>query len=309
MDILINEPEDFPQSAIALLEDLGRIYRSDLSYPKETIAAVFVRLRERIGEAFLAEHPSLRYVISPTTGLNHLDIDLLESAGVTVLSLKGKTEFLDNIHATSELTLAITLGLLRNLRDAANSVLAGEWNRKPYQGSEIFGKTVLIVGYGRLGRQAHRLFEAFGAKVIAAEVVAGKAPSAISVSLPDGLAQADIVSLHVNLDDNTEGFFGRSCIEAMKPGAVLINTARGELIDQAALFDKLIDGHIAGAALDVLWNEPQPISEDVAAVMRSLGSRLLVTPHIGGLTWESLSAVEEYMARGFVDHVAANGTS
>ncbi len=309
MDILINEPEDFPKSAVELLESIGRVYRWGNPYPKETIAAVFVRLRERIGEAFLTEHPALRYVVSPTTGLNHLDIAHLESAGVTVLTLKGKTEFLDNIHATSELTLALTLGLMRNIRDAANSVLAGEWNRKAYQGSEIFGKTVLLVGYGRLGRQAHRLFEAFGAKVIATDAVAGKAPAAITVSLSEGLAQADIVSLHVNLDEETEGFFDRSCIEAMKPGSILINTARGELIDQIALLEKLTDGHLSGAALDVLWNEPSPITGDFAEAMHALGPRLLVTPHIGGLTWESLSAVEEYMARGLIDHVTANGTS
>lgn len=309
MDILINEPEDFPTSAIEQLRQVGMVHNWGSPYPRETVGAVFVRLRERIGEAFLADHPALRYVVSPTTGLNHLDMPLLERAGVTVLSLKGRTEFLDNIHATSELTLTLTLGLLRNIRDAANSVLAGEWNRKPYQGHEIFGKTVLIVGYGRLGRQAQRLFEAFGARVLATDVDQAKVPPTLWTPLDEGLGHADIVSLHVNLDETTEGFFDRSCLDAMKPGAVLVNTARGELVDQASLFARLADGHLAGAALDVLWNEPTPIDESISHAMQSLGSRLLITPHIGGLTWESLSAVEEYMAQIFLDHVATNGPS
>lgn len=309
MDILINEPEDFPASAIELLQQVGAVHLGGSAYPSETIGVAFVRLRERIGEAFLADHPALRYIVSPTTGLNHLDMPLLERAGVTVLSLKGRTAFLDNIHATSEHTLALTLGLLRNIRDAANSVLSGEWNRKPYQGSEIFGKTVLIVGYGRLGRQTHKLFEAFGATVLATDIQSSKVPPALRTSLFEGLARADIVTLHVNLDESTEGFFDRSCLDAMKPGSILINTARGELVDQTSLFERLADRHLAGAALDVLLNEPSPIDESVSKAMQSLGPRLLITPHIGGLTWESLSAVEEYMARTLLDDVAANGSS
>lgn len=307
MDILINEPEDFPTSAIERLRQVGAVHHWGTPYPQENIGAVFVRLRERIGQTFLIDHPALRYVVSPTTGLNHMDVALLEDAGVTVLSLKGRTEFLDNIHATSEHTLALTLGLMRNIRDAANSVASGAWNRKPFQGSEIFGKTVLIVGYGRLGRQAHRLFEAFGANVLATDVDQRKVPPAVWSPLEDGLNRADIVSIHVALEPATEGFFDRSCLEAMKPSAILVNTARGELVDQPALFDSLLSGRLAGAALDVLWNEPAPVDESVSQAMHALGTRLLITPHIGGLTWESLSAVEEYMVQVFIDHLAANG--
>jgi len=307
MDILIKEPDNFPPRAIERLQRLGTVYRSDEPYPVNRIETVFIRLAERLGPAYHEEHPALSCIVTPTTGLNHLDLEYFATAGVDILSLKGRTEFLDNIHATSEHTLALTLALLRNLPEASNSVRAGTWNRKLFQGREIFGKTVLLVGYGRLGRQTHRLFEAFGARVLAFDIDPKKAGSEIAIPFADGLALADIVSLHVSLDESSTGFFGPSFFGAMKSGAILINTARGELVDQMALLKNLESGHLAGAALDVLWDEPDPLDDTVLNALRQFGPRLVITPHIGGLTWESLSAVEEYMTDLFIDNLDYNG--
>lgn len=309
MDILINEPDGFPTTAVQVLSQVGAVHFSDRSYPTQSIEAVFIRLRDRIGRAFHDKHPCLRYIVSPTTGLNHIDTEYFESVGVSVLSLKGRTDFLENIHATAEHTLALTLALIRRLPFACSSVLQGEWNRYPFQGTELFGKRVMLVGYGRLGRQVETLFRAFGCKVYAYDIDRRKVPNDVFLPLEEGLSTGDVISIHVNLDKSTNGFFNLTLLSKIKLGAILINTSRGELLDQESVWKLLACGHLAGAALDVLIGEPAPLTDTVRAALSALGDRIIVTPHISGFTVESLRTVEEYAAEllvtSFREHSAS----
>lgn len=295
--ILLNEPDGFPSAARARLALCAPVVTPRDAFDPARVEAIFVRLAERIDETFLTRFPALRFLVTPTTGLNHLDRDALERRSVRVLSLTGRTEFLDTIHATAEHTIALALSLLRRLPDAAQAVKEGTWDRYPFKGREISRSTVFILGYGRLGRQVDRLYTAFGANVIAHDPIAGRVPLPISVSLEEGLARADLLSIHVNLTDDTKGLLGEAAFARMKPGSVIVNTSRGEIIDQPALFNSLGSGHLAGAALDVLWDEPQPLSRSVRAALEEFGPRLVVTPHISGFTHDSLERVETFMAQ------------
>jgi D-3-phosphoglycerate dehydrogenase / 2-oxoglutarate reductase len=293
--ILLNEPSGFPTTAIERLQRLGPVYRSDADYPAESIQVVFVRLREHIGAEFLRCHPALRVVVSPTTGLNHLDVALLVEAGIEVISLKGRTVFLDHIYATAEHTLALALALIRRLPAANRDVLAGTWNRYPFQGSELHGKTVLLLGYGRIGRQVHALYSAFGCRLLACDAIEDRVPTTLRCELPSALAQADILSIHVNLEPGTHGLVDAALLDQLRPCATVVNTSRGEIIDQTALLERVADGRLGGAALDVLIGEPVPLTPSVRAQIDRCGPRLVVTPHIAGFTTESLSTVEQHV--------------
>ena len=294
--ILLLEPDGFPAIARAILAGLAPVHTPATLLDPTEVRAMFVRLARRIDAEFLASYPNLKWLVSPTTGQTHLDHGALEAAGVRILALTGQTEFLDSIRATAEHTLALLLALLRHLPAAASSVTAGGWDRYPFKGREVSGSTALIVGYGRLGRQMNGLYRALGARVIATDVLPERVPEDMLVTLDTGLAEADIISIHVNHTHETTALIGRKELFQVKPGSVLVNTSRGEILDQPELFRALRSGRLRGAALDVLIGEPDPITAEVKAAIAEFGPRLVITPHISGFTADSLERVEVFMS-------------
>lgn len=299
--ILINEPLDFPVASLSSLERLGPVYLKGGIFNPDEIKILFIRLDSKIDARFLDKFKSLRYVVSPTTGLTHLDLNELQKRNIKIISLKGRTDFLNDIHATAEYTLALTLALLRRIPSAVNSVAAGGWSRYPFKGAEINGRSVLLIGYGRVGRQVGKLYEAFGAEVMAFDSDESVVPEDKKVSLEHGLKNAQIVSVHISYSESNDGFLGKDLLNFLRPDAVLINTSRGEIIDQSALFAHLAANKIAGAALDVLCYEPKPIDKVVSNSISSLSDRLLITPHVAGFTSESLEKVEMYVSQLLID--------
>lgn len=293
---LIKEPEGFPRESIAQLKLAGPVYRADQPYPASEISVAFVRLQEKIGKAFHINHPALQWIVSPTTGVDHLDLAYFSDAGVNVICLRGRTEFLDYIHATAEHTLALVLALIRQVPPAVQDVFAGRWNRYPFKGRELYGKTVLILGYGRIGRQVHTLYSAFGCRVFAFDSLPNRVPAEIRCDLSEGLSQADLLSIHVSLDDSTRHLVNHEFLDKLKPGAWLVNTSRGEVVDQAAVLARIQNGCLSGVALDVLQGEPNPLDDPaLRATINACSPRLLITPHIAGFTEESLEVVEKYV--------------
>jgi len=243
----------------------------------------------------------LKIIVTPTTGLNHIDLREAQRQDIKVLSLQGETEFLNDIRATAEHTVGLMLSLLRRIPSAVVDVKKGGWDRDRFKGRELYGKTIGIVGYGRLGRIVGKYLQAFDARILAHEphINQKATDSGIStVGLDDLLQNSDIVTLHVSLSDRTRSFFGKEQFSKMKPGAWFINTARGELIDETALLDALRSGQLAGAAVDVLCGEQHDgkMNHPLVAYARE-HDNLLITPHIGGCTVESMEKTEVFMAR------------
>lgn len=301
MTVLVLEPDGFPAVALERLRARGVVVLGPDMPAASDAHTVFVRLATVIDAAFHSRYPSLRWIVSPTTGLNHIDLDYFAAQGVKVLSLQGRVDFLDNIHATAEHTLALALGLIRRLAPAAGDVASGRWNRYPFKGRELRGKTVLLYGYGRIGRMVAPLYHAFGCRVLALDIVPDRVPDCMRCDRETVLSQVDILSIHLPLDATTIGIIDADMIGRLPHHAIVVNTARGEIVDQPALFAALTDGMLAGAALDVLWGEPDPINTAMRDHVAALGDRLLVTPHIGGFTHESLAAVETYITDLFLD--------
>jgi phosphoglycerate dehydrogenase-like enzyme len=301
MIIRILEPDAFPAPAIDCLSAVGEVVtgppRGEIDTGTE---ALFIRLASRIDAETHRRYPDLRWIVTPTTGLDHIDGDYFAAHGVDVLSLRGRTDFLDHIHATAEHTLALALALLRDLPGAAQAVREGRWDRYPHKGRELHGKSVLLLGYGRIGRLVAPLYQAFGCTVRAHDCVPGRVPADLACDFPAALADTDILSLHLPLDPSTEEFLTADLIARLPARAIVVNTARGELVDQDALLGALERGEIAGAALDVLAGEPEPLTADVRARIAALGRRIVVTPHIAGFTHESLEQVERHMTEVFL---------
>lgn len=303
--ILVTESDRFSSAAKECLDRLGRVTFGDLdreqllsSVPDAEV--LWVRLRHMIDDQVLRAGRNLRFVATPTTGLNHIDLESAARRQVTVLSLRGETEFLRSIRATAEHTLGLMLSLIRNLPSAAEHVLGGGWDRDQFRGGELHEKTIGIVGYGRLGSLVAKYLSALDARVLACDPHVD--PDSVAddvelVSLQSLLRQSDIVSLHVNLCDQTVGMLAAQQFEQMKPGAFLINTARGELVDEAALLDGLRRGRLSGAALDVLADEQSLTSQSCDLVRYAQEHRnLIITPHIGGCTTESMAKTEIFLA-------------
>lgn len=302
--ILINEPKDFPDSALEKLREVGPVFFKGEQFDKRIIKAIFVRLNYKVDREFVEPYCFLKYVVSPTTGLNHIDQKELFNRGIKIISLKGETQFLNSIKATAEHTIALTLALIRKIPAAYRSVETGNWDRYPFKGTEISGSRVFILGYGRVGRQVAHVYRAMNATVMAYDIESSVVPEEMRVDLSHGFEASDLVSVHIPYSDKNHEFISRQLLNRMKENAVFVNTSRGEVVDQDALFDQLEQGRLGGVGLDVLSGEPSPILKRVHSLMASEEMNLLVTPHISGFTYESLEKVENFVVDKLIQKIS-----
>ena len=299
--ILISESSGFSRSAADVLAPaaelrLGDLDRAALLSEVRAADVLWIRLRHRIDREVFEAAPRLRMIATATTGLNHVDLDEAARREIQVISLRGETEFLRSIPATAEHTLALILALLRHVPAAVDHACGGGWNRDLFRGTDLCGKTAGLIGYGRIGRLVGRYLSAFGVRVLATDPnVNGPEAEVAMLSLDDLLEQSDIVSLHASCSPETAGLLGREQFQRMRGGAWFVNTARGELVDEAALLAALEEGRLAGAALDVLANENSGRNRELIEYARRTNN-LLITPHIGGCTRESMEKTEVFLA-------------
>lgn len=310
--ILIAEPENYSPLACEIYRELGPVEvgpltRGELKRRLADYEVLVVRLVHQIDRELLAYAPRLRAIVSPTTGLDHIDLDAAGKQGVAVLSLRGETEFLRGIPATAELTWGLLLALVRRIPQAVHSVLQGEWNRDAFKGRDLAGQTLGILGLGRIGEKIARYGLAFGMRVISFDPYREEWVEGVERvdSLAELLERSNVLSIHVPLNDETRGMIGPSELAQLPEGALLVNTARGEVLDEVSLLAALESGRLGGAALDVTAGERSGGSPDLLDYARS-HDNLLITPHIGGATVESMAATEVFMAKKLKEYWTRN---
>ncbi len=309
--ILNLEPENYSAEALTILQTLGEVESGPLSRA-ELLARVggyevlIVRLAHQIDRQVLGRARRLKVIVSATTGLDHIDLDAAAAQGIAVLSLRGETEFLRRIPATAEHTWALLLALVRRIPAAHASVLDGEWQRDRFRGLDLAGKTLGLLGLGRIGEKVARYGLAFGMTVLAydpyrSDWIAGVERLSAQADL---LRRSQVFSIHVPLEARTENLIGAPELALLPPGALLINTARGQMLDESALLAALESGHLGGAALDVLRDERRgSLVESPLVHYARLHDNLILTPHIGGATRESMAATEIFMAHKLRAHL------
>lgn len=254
--------------------------------------AVETCLDLRLHEALARRCKRLRIVATCTTGLDHLAVETFEELGVRLISLKHDTDFLSTITATSEQGWGLLLGVLRRVPWAFDAVKRGEWRRSDWRGTQLFGKTLGILGFGRLGRITATIGAGFQMRILACDIREFVPPPGVErVGLDTLLRESDALFLHIHSTEDNYHFLDRPKLEQMKPGAVIINTSRGAVLDQDAMLDLLEKGRLGGAGLDVLEGEltvPDMSNHPVIAYAR-MHDNVLISPHVGGATVESQS--------------------
>lgn len=306
---LITEPKDYSTKALAIYKKLGRVYLWDDLLAKDknsilsTINVVIIGLTLPFDKNLIELMPNLEIVVSPTTGLNHIDIDYVRHKKIKIISLRNRMGFLKNVPSTAEEAFALILALLRKIPWAFDDVKNGKWNRLDWRGYQLLGKTIGIVGFGRLGRIVASYAKVFGVKIIACDPNVSaefmKSRGAAKVSMDELFKKSDIVSLHVLLTDETHNLIKEKHLRSMKPSAYFINTARAELVEKGALEKALKQKWIAGAAVDVMWDEKgdgNHLKNNLLVEYAKKNKNLIILPHIGGATYEAMQVTQDYIA-------------
>lgn len=251
--------------------------------------AYFASLHVRADREVLQSSGRLCVIATPSTGTDHIDLHAAAERGIEVLSLKDDLELLRKITATAELAWALLLATVRRLPWAFAAARQGDWARDRFRGHQLSGKTLGVLGYGRLGSMVARYGKAFGMRVLACEV--RDVTPAGGVALVDFdtlLSESDVLSVHVHLTEANRGLLNAEAFAKMKPGAVLVNTSRGAIIDEAAFLDALRSGRLGGAGVDVIHGEwDANLSEHPLIRYANEHENLIISPHVGGVTFES----------------------
>ena len=280
-------PEEVLNACAKPLVDAGHTFKA---YPKDADPKVQIERAKDADVIMIANMPlsgevisacpNLKYIDVAFTGVDHVDLDAARAKGVKVSNAAGYSN-----EAVAELTLCMMLALLRNVPQVEARCRAGQ-TKDGLVGVELMGKTVGIVGVGAIGTRTAELCHAFGCKVLGNKRhVRGDEPDYIEfVSLEELLSRSDIVSLHCPLNEDSRGMINKNTIAKMKPGALLINAARGPVVDSQALADALNNGDLGGAGIDVFETEP-PLDLDHPLLH---SKNTIVTPHVAFASAESM---------------------
>ncbi|WP_323766351.1 hydroxyacid dehydrogenase [Marinovum sp.] len=265
---------------------------------------LIVRNRTQVDRTLLEAAPALRVVGRLGVGLDNIDMAACAERGVAVRPATGA-----NTLSVAEYVISTTLTLLRGAYGATPSMIAGQWPRNALIGAEAAGRTMGLLGFGGIARAVAARARALGMQIAAYDPYLPEGDPAwqgvTRCSIEELLARSDVLSLHVPLTEETRGLIGAEALAGMKPGAIVINTARGGVVDEPALARALREGHLGGAALDVFAVEP--LTAEAGQVFAGIDN-LVLTPHIAGVTREGnirVSAITVDNVRKELAHVTA----
>lgn len=288
--------------AMNMLEESGLFEVTQEHLDKEELLKIIpdieflvVRSATKVTADILKAGTKLKVVGRAGVGLDNVDVSTAKELGIRVYNTPGA-----NAISVAELTIGLLIALMRHIPRGTNGLKEGKWEKKKLKGHEIYGKTLGLIGFGAIGREVAKRALAFGMHVVAFDPYVENTDSDVELtkSVDDVLSKADVVSLHVPLTPRTLHILGEKEIEKMKDGAVIINAARGGVLDEQALYDALIAGKLAGAALDVFEVEP-PVDE---LRRKLLGlPNVVATPHIGASTYEGQERVGIEMAKKLIE--------
>jgi len=293
------------ERGVKILRDAGLEvdYRPKIT-PEEVVSAVegfdavIVRSRTKVKADVIQRAAKLKVIGRAGVGLDNIDVDAAKQRGIAVYN---SPESLTN--AVAELALGLMIAAARGVGTGYCNLKNGVWVKESLMGTELSGKTVGIVGFGRIGRRLAELLKPFNVKVLAYDILPPDetvldALSAKLVGLDELLVASDFISLHLPGGPSMRGFIGADRLSKMKKTSFIVNTSRGEVLDENALVNALKSGSIRGAALDVFAMEP-PTNKELLSL-----DNIVFTPHIGGQTLEAQASAATIIAQKIVDHLS-----
>lgn len=298
-------PEAFEAFAgIGTVDTLPADYEAVLAMIGE-YDAYLPSLKVPVDAKMVAQARKLKVIGTPSTGTDHLDLVAIRKAGITCFDIAREFDLINGFSATSELAFGALLALNRKICEARRAVLDGNWGREAFTGFQLLGKTLGIIGLGRLGKISARIGNGFGMRVVACDI--RDDACALNVEMVDFdsvVREADVLTIHVHLRDETRGMVSRDVLSRMKKKAILINTSRGGLIDETALLEALRSGGIAGACLDIIDGEwMEDVRQHPLVQYAQHNSNLLIVPHMGGATYESIYGARVFMAQKVANYL------
>src|SRR2546430_12420932 len=284
-----------PGFKVTVLEK--RLSEAELLLVVREAEAMVVRSETKVTRKVMEAAPKLRVVGRAGVGVDNVDVDAATQHGIVVMISSGV-----NATSTAELTFSMLMALARKIPQAHGSMKAGEWNRKEFQGVELYNKTLGVLGMGRIGSEVARRAIAFGMRVLAYDpylnLARAKALQVELVELDELYARADFITVHMPMSDETNGMINASAFAKMKKGVRVLNCARGGIINEKDLYDAIASGKVAGAALDVY--EVEPLPKDFP--LRTL-PQVIMTPHLGASTEEAQENVGIEVAEAITDYL------
>lgn len=289
------------EEGIAFLKNAGHevVASFDISADKllEEIPkyeALIVRGRTKVTREVIERGAKLKVIARAGIGVDNIDVDAAKAKNIAVVNASGATS-----ETVAEHTIALMLALSRNLLPVANALKAGKWEKKTYQAMELKDKTLGIIGYGAIGMRVAEIAAAFGMKIIVFTRTQSEEKrnhlnqlKGTFVFLEELLKSVDVVTLHVPFSKETEQLIGPKELALMKPSALLLNTARGGVVDESSLVVALKEQKLAGAALDVFSTEPLPVDSQLVTL-----SNVIVTPHVASVSPEAAARASMIVAR------------
>ena len=254
----------------------------------------------KIDEDFLEQANHLKIIGSPSTGTDHMDLNLIKKKGISCYDLSKEFDLINSFTATSELAFTLLLSLIRKIVPASQDAKNGIWAREKYSGVQLFNKTFGIVGLGRLGKISAKIANGFGMNVIAHDTQEKSLHGVKMVDLENLARESDFISIHVHLNSSTENLINLDFFNKMKKSGIVINTSRGKIINEKDLILALNNNLISGACLDVIdgeWLTKKELYDHPLVKYSRSHENLLLSPHIGGATQESIYGARLFMAK------------
>lgn len=302
------------EEGVAQLNEVGNLIlipaeREEILKNLANCTAYIAHAAVQIDSEFLAHAPYLKVIGSPSTGTDHMDLTAIRDAGIDVFDIAKETELLNSFTATAEHAFGLSFAVARHLIPAVQSAKQGKWAREHFLGMQFLGKTLGILGLGRLGTIAARIGHGFGMQVIANDIRDVSMDGVRMVDFDTLAKDSDILQIHVHLNANTRRMIDASVFNQMKSTAFLINTSRGAIINEAALLQALTNHGIGGAGLDVIdgeWlNEGELKQHPLIRYMQD-HNNLVITPHTASSTPESMFGARNFMAKKIARYIQEN---
>ena len=299
--LLLTEPGAHYSAEMKRLEESFEVIQMQVTTAAELVDAMakhqpevlIVGLGHEIGSPAIDAARDLQVVVCAATGTDHIDVEELSQRKIRLVTLRGHTQRLRGVSSTAELAWALLLALARGLVVAHHDVRDGRWNRADHLGSQLRGKTLAVIGVGRLGRLVAGYGAAFGMEVLGVDpVTPSDTGRVVMVSLNEAFQRADAVSLHVPMSNDTRHLVTEEVLDLSKPDLLLVNTSRGEIVDERAVARAIVDGELGGYGADVIGNDAswgRSVRPNEITPLIDQGYNVVVTPHIGGFTREAIA--------------------
>jgi D-3-phosphoglycerate dehydrogenase len=299
MKVLICDPTESVAIDAISAAGIDVVNRPDVTADElmEIIAdydGMVVRSRTKVREPLIDKAGNLKVIVRGGVGLDNIDVAYARSKGIAVLNTPAASS-----DSVAELTIGYLFGLARNIPQMTSSMREGKWEKKKFKGTEVAGKTLGLIGFGRIGQATGKRAHVLGMKVVFYRRSPTDVTFAEQVSLDELLAQSDYISLHVPHTEETHYIVDADAVSRMKDGVYIVNCGRGGTIDEDALYDAIVAGRVAGAALDVFEDEPAQ-EHKLFTLPQVIGS-----PHVGAATAEAQGRVGAEVAEKIIEFFGA----